>query len=155
MRDSATQEELSLKRSQLDRQDPMKKLPATQGEDPARNLPKDLIGQSDIISFGGIATLIPKHAILQIPDNFANRVKFQANSQIKGWADFFAVNRGWITTVEITLAQAKGMEPLPENISKQLAKSGNLVVAVYQGGPISMLPLTPPAEKTGTVSAKP
>lgn len=155
MRDAATHDDLSRRLHKVEEEDPMKKLPVSTLEDPVKNAPKDLLSQSDIISFGGIATLVPKRAILQIPANYANRIKFAEGSQICGWADFYAANRGWITTVEISRLQAEGNEPMPEETSKQLTKSGNLVVAVYKGGPISMLPLKVPVEKTATVSTKP
>jgi hypothetical protein len=155
MRDTLTDEQLAQKRGLSEQQDPMKKLPIATGEDPSKDLPKDLISQSDLLCFGGIATLVPKHAILQIPKNYEDRVKYITGTQIKGWSDFYAINRGWITTVEVTLDQAGGKVPIPEATGKQLAKSGNLVVAVFNGGPVSMLPAKVPAEKTETVSAKP
>jgi len=155
MRDAATHEQLSQQLRQVEQQDPMKNLPVSKLEDPAKNLPKDLLSQSDIISFGGFATLVPKRAILQIPKNCADRIKFVPGSQIRGWSDFYAVNRGWITTVEISRSQAEGNEPMPEETSKQLTKCGNLVVAVYMGGPISMLPLKVPVENTETAKPKP
>jgi hypothetical protein len=156
-RDAATHDQLSRRLPKLEQDDPMKSLPPSALEDPAKNMPKDLLSQSDIISFGGLATLVPKRAILQIPANYAARLKFVEGSQIRGWSDFYALNRGWITTVEITRQQAEGNQPMPEETSKQLTKSGNLVVAVYKGGPISMLPLKAPVEKaaTATASVKP
>ncbi len=154
MRDSLTADQLASQRGLMEREDPMKKLGVAAGEDPAKLLPKDLISESDIISFGGLTTLVPKHAILQIPKNFAGRLKFVPGSEIKGWSDFYAVNRGWITTVEISLAQAEGKEPLPESTSQQLAKSGNLIVAVFRGGPVSMLPAKPTGEKANATTVQ-
>lgn len=155
MRDAATHEELSLKLREIDTQDPMRKMSVSKKEDPAKNTPKDLISQSDIISFGGHVTLVPKRAILQIPKSYADRIKYVPGSEIQGWADFYAANLGWITTVEISRVQAEGKEPLPEATRKQLSKNGNLIVAVYQGGPISMLPLKTPPALAATTPAKP
>ena len=155
MRDAATHEQLSRRLGKVELEDPMKNLPVSTLEDPVKNMPKDLLSQSDIISFGGAATLVPKRAIIQIPKNYADRIKYVNGSQIMGWADFYAVNRGWITTVEISRVQAEGNQPLQEDTSKLLSKSGNLVVAVYKGGPISLLPLKVPVEKSATVSTKP
>ena len=138
----------------------MKQLPATKGEDPSQNLPKDLISQSDIISFQGVATLVPKRAILQIPKNYRDRMALQPGAHIVGWSDFYAINRGWITTVEVSRTQAEGNIDLPEETHKLLSKGGNLVVATFMGGPISVLPLkvpetTDPKQPAGAVTPKP
>jgi hypothetical protein len=50
------------------------------------------------------------------------------------------VNRGWITTVDITRLQAEGNQPIPEKNRKLMTQCRNLMVATYQGGPISVLP---------------
>ncbi len=162
MHDAATEEQLVLAQRQASQLDPMKSMAPTKPVDPATlNCPKDLLSQSDILCFGGIATLVPKHAIMQIPENFADRLKIAAAAQIVGWADFFAANRGWITTVEISRVQAEGKEPVAEDTRKLLAKSSNLVVATYQGGPISLLPpkaapaATPPLATNPTEEIKP
>ena len=152
-RDAATHEQLVLAMRKADEMDPMKKLPAAKGEDPSVvNRPKDLLSQSDFISFQGVMTLVPKRAILQIPKNYNDRVAIVAGARVVGWAEFYAMNRGWITTVEISRIQAEGNQPLPDETHKQLTKSGNLVVATYMGGPISMLPLKEPV-KEGEKSA--
>ena len=91
-----------------------------------------------------MATLVPKRAILQIPKNYQDRVAFTAGSKIVGWADFYAANRSWITTVEVSRTQAEGKAALADDIQKNLSECGNLVVATYMGGPISMPPLKGP-----------
>ena len=155
VRDATTHEQLSLKRGQMERKDPMKNMAVSRIDDPALNLPKDLVSQSDVISFDGIATLVPKRAILQIPKGYESRLKIAPDAQIKSWAEFYAINRGWITTVEVSFAQAEGKVPIPEATSKQFTKSGNLVVAVYLGGPISMLPLKAPVENVASARVGP
>ena len=97
---------------------------------------------------------MPKRALLGIPKNLADRLKFQPGSQIKSWADFYAQNRGWITTVEVSRIQAEGNKPMSEEFYKNIGKSTNLVVATYQGGPISVLPLKVPVETAKGVSAQ-
>jgi hypothetical protein len=157
MRDAATHEQLALTLRKSQQEDPMKNMAPTQGEDPSKNLPKDLISQSDIVCFRGMATLVPKRAILQIPENCAERLKITPGAKIVGWAEFFAANRGWITTVEISRVQAEGKEPLAEDTKTQLTQCQNLVVATFLGGPISMLPppVPPPATPPATATATP
>jgi hypothetical protein len=148
MRDAATQEQLVaiLRNEKLN--DPMKKMEPAAGGDPSVvNRPRDLLSESDILCFDGIATLVPKRAILLSPQNLADRVGFKPGSKILSWVDFYAKNRGWITTVEVSRTQAEGNLALPEETQKQMAKCGNLVVATYQGGPISVLPPKVPEPK--------
>jgi hypothetical protein len=141
MRDAITHDQLVLKLRKAEQSDPMKILKLTKGEDPTvAHPPKSLLGESDILSFGGLATLVPKHAILQIPKNFSARLKIEAGAKIVSWADFYSVNRGWITTVDINRLQAEGNQPLPEKTRKLMTQCRNLMVATYQGGPISVLP---------------
>ncbi len=142
MKDAATHDQLVLTYRQAAQDDPMRKLKAAKGADPSLvNQPKDLISESDILCFGGTATLVPKKAVLHIPKNLADRLKFLPGSKIQSWSDFYAQNRGWITTVEVSRAQAEGNNALAQAISERVPKSANLVVATYQGGPISVLPL--------------
>jgi hypothetical protein len=152
MRDAATHEELVLSYQKAAQNDPAGKLVPTKGVDPSVvNKPKDLIADSDILCFNGMATLVPKRAVLQIPKNLATRLKYIPGSKLLSWADFYAVNRGWITTVEVSRVQAEGNSPLPEETQKKIEKSSNLIVATYQAGPISVLPPKAPVEKTATV----
>ena len=76
----------------------------------------------------------------------SDRIKYQPGAKLLSWGDFYALNRGWITTVEVSRIQAEGNNPLPEETQKKIVKSGNLMVATYQGGPISVLPLKAPVE---------
>ena len=155
MRDSATHEQLSMTYRQVALQDPMRNLQPATGVDPTLvNQPKDLVADSDIICFGGNATLVPKRAILNAPKNLAERLNFQPGSRVMSWMDFFTLNRGWITTVEVSRVQAEGNEALAEEISTRIGKSTNLVVATYMGGPISVLPpKVPEEEKVSTETA--
>ncbi len=152
MRDAATHEQIvqTLRRAQ--QADPMNRMEASEGEDPSVvNRPKDILSESDIISFNGIATLVPKRAIIQIPETYRPRLGFVAGSRLVGWPEFYALNRGWITTVEVSRAQAQGNVPLAEEVEEHLSKSRNLVVATFHGGPISKHPLKTPPEETVAV----
>jgi hypothetical protein len=108
--------------------------------------PENLLESSTVISFGGNLTLVPKGAVLFTPENFAGRLVLEPDAKILGWNEFLLLNRGWITTTEITMAQAEGVELLPAANTEKLKKGGNLVVAVFSGNPISMLPPKPPVK---------
>jgi hypothetical protein len=153
MRDAVTEEQLVLAHRIAAQKDPMKALPVSKLEDPAvLNPPQDLLSQSDFLCLGDVATLVPKRAILQVPEAYASRLKIPPGAHIVGWADFYAANRGWITTIEITRVQAEGKEPIAEATRQMMNKCSNVIVATYQGGPISLLPAkAPPPAKSPTV----
>ena len=138
MRDAATHDQLVQGLRKTEQTDPMQKLAAASGEDPAaQNRPADLLDRSDMITFNGLSTLVPKRAILSVPKEMKDRVAAGAATRLVSWSEFFTANRAWITTEEITYQQAAGAEPLPEETADRIGKSTNLVVATYQGGPIS------------------
>lgn len=123
-------------------------------EDPTKvNQPEDLLSKSDIISYNGMTTLVPKRAIIQLPESMAQRVGRPDGSRIVSWAEFHAANRGWITTLEVSRAQAAGREPFSKETSETLSKATTMVVATFNGGTISVLPPkapVPPAVGTPT-----
>lgn len=139
MRDAATHEQLSEHLRNVEQANPMKKLQPSQGEDPAKNLPPDLLSQSDFICFGGVATLVPKRAILAVPKALEDRTRLEAQFRIVGWLEFYAANRAWITTVDVTRQQAEGQVPLSEETYESLKETKTLVIATYKGGPISVI----------------
>jgi hypothetical protein len=154
-RDVVTHDRLAKALQKSQQKDPMKDLEQATGEDPSKvNQPINLLEQSDIVCFGGLATLVPKRAILATPNNHKDRLSIQPGVRVVGWSEFFAANRGWITTVEVTRIQAEGREPINEETRERIGKSRNLIVATFMGGPISVLPLKE-AEKTQTTSVKP
>ena len=147
MRDAPTHEELSERLRTANNEKPVVKLRPAEGPDPTKvNRPESIVKDSDFLSFNGKMTLVPKLAILHTPSNMADRVKFVSGSQLMPFGDFYAVNRAWITAYEVTRAQAEGNQPFPEDAVKRFQKSTTLVVAVYKGGPISVLPPKPQDE---------
>lgn len=149
MRDAVTHEQIVVKYRQAMQADPMSKQVPAKGPDPTTaRPPSSLLADSDVICFNGAVTLVPKRAILQIPKNLADRFKYQPGSKLLSWSEFYALNRGWITTVEVSRAQAEGNSPIADETKKLLSKSGNLIVATYHAGPISVLPPKVPAEPT-------
>jgi hypothetical protein len=144
-RDVVTHDQLLKKRTQMTQQDPMKQMEVSKTpEDSSQSLQRDLINESDFLSFGGISTLVPKQSIILTPQNLAARLTYVKGNPLVNWIEFYTKNRGWITTVEISFAQAKGEQALPDSVTQMITKSGNLVIATFSGGPISMLPAKAP-----------
>jgi hypothetical protein len=156
MRDAVTHEQLVLALRKSEHKDPMRALTAAEGADPSKeNQPVNLLESSDILCFGGLATLVPKRAILATPSNHRQRLGMQPGARIVGWAEFYAQNRGWITTVEVSRVQAEGNQSIAEETQERIGKSSNLVVATCLGGPISVLPLKVPEPAVETTTSKP
>lgn len=147
MRDSPTAEQITEKFVQATRQNNKVEVQrAKEVPDPSKaSQTGNIVDESDFLSFNGRSTLVPKGAILHIPPYLKDRLKFTPGNPLLPWGDFYAVNRAWITTVEVSRIQAEGNQALAEETSKSIGKSTSLVVATFKTGPISVLPLkTPP-----------
>ncbi|MEX2580286.1 MAG: hypothetical protein WD342_14605 [Verrucomicrobiales bacterium] len=157
MRDVATHDQLS--RSLAQQTDPIRNLGPAIGksdEDPSlKNSSRDLIKESTIICFNGSLTLVPKRAVLFVPDRLQERVEVKPKQEVKTWADFYQRNRGWIRTVEVSREQAMGQKPISESILDAVAKSSSLVVATFKNGPISVIPYEEPEEPNESTTTKP
>jgi len=155
MRDVATHDALSNTLRQAQAMNPLNHFKAVEGEDKTEVYqPKGLLESSDIISFNGLTTLVPKRAILAMPESVKNRVgTHAAGSRLVQFQEFLHANRGWVTAVEVTRAQAEGKEKLPEATAGRVAKSTSLIVATYNGGPISVLPLRNPEPSEGETAS--
>ena len=113
---------------------------------------QSLLKSSEILCFGDAMTLVPKHAVIQIPKNLAGRLKQNPDARLVTWSEFLPANRSWITTIEVSPEQAEGKAPLTAETNEAMTKSGKLVVATFNGNPISVL--TTPAA-TVSIPAKP
>jgi hypothetical protein len=145
MRAPMTEAQLIELQRQAAQNDPMKKQPVAKTEETKAEQPiPDLISQSDVLSFQGLAALVPKRAVLQVPKNYRERLAYQPGAKLVGWSEFYVANRGWITIVEVNQKQAQGKLPLPDETHKMMSKSSNLVIATFFGSPVSVLPLKEP-----------
>jgi hypothetical protein len=152
-RDAKTHEQLVKHREEMIARNPKPKLTPVEGNDPAKaNPPSSFLKESDIICFNGVATFVPKGAILTIPPNLKDRLAMQSGSRLVGWTEFLTLNRGWVTPVEVDRAQAKGSKKIEDKTSELIAKSTNLMVATFTGRPIAMVA---PKDKVVAVEPKP
>ena len=92
----------------------------------------------DILNYRGEHTILPKESILYLPEKLKSRVSVKPIGKFLIWPPFLKRNRNWIWTYEITRAQAKGKEPLPEARIAEFAKLGRVVVATNNGNPIAV-----------------
>ncbi len=154
IRDAATHDGLANSLRMAQQNDPMRNLGPAIGDtekDPAKALAgRDLVKDSLILCFRGELTLLPKRAVLFMPETLESRSKAMDGAAVKTWENFFQKNRGWIRTVEVSREQAMGQAALPKNVVDAFATSTSVIVATFNGGPISVLPYVDPetAEKT-------
>lgn len=105
----------------------------------------DLAQHSEFITFSGDTTLLPKKAVLQVPDKYREFITPSAKGKVVSWPEFAAKYPAFILSVEVTLDQASGKTALDPKVLENAAKSGRIAVAVLNGQPISTFQATPPA----------
>lgn len=110
---------------------------------------KDLYASSLILSDGVNHTLLPKRAIVFLPEKYQRRVVEEPVGKLILWPDFQKLNATWIRPLEVTLPAAKGDEPIAEAVRKQFESGFHVIVSVYRKSPISLMPLKEPAETAG------
>jgi len=123
-------------------------------EDPSKaQAERNIVTESDILCFKGVATLVPKSAVIHVPDALKERMEMVPGSKIVTWTQFIQQNRGWITSLEVKLTEATGETPFSEERAEWIAENGKIIVATLQGGPVSVLPpKETPEETTETAS---
>ena len=109
-----------------------------------------LYKNSHIIVNRGAHTIIPKRSILFLPERIKTRVVEKPTGTFVLWPTFKRNNQDWIWTYEVTLDQAKGITPMPEGKIKDFAKLNRMVVALYRGNPVSVLPPKQDSTKDST-----
>jgi len=126
-------------------EDPIRELKPSEGEDPTKRAAgPGLLERSDFLCFGGLATLVPKRAIIHLPDSLAGVTEHTPGSQLVSWQEFFDRNRGWIEVLEIDRKTAEGTTPIPDETWERLRKGNKVVVATLMKGPVSVLPAKEP-----------
>ncbi len=124
----------------LQSKDPMIGLekPADNSVTVARPVNQSIIGESTILHDGRNWTLVPKGAVLFLPDSLKARIDKQPVGSLLSWSEFLVKNHGWITTNEVSFDQAAGTVALPAERVAFWSKNDKMVIAVHQGGPISV-----------------
>jgi hypothetical protein len=159
MRDVATNDQLVAKFTRANREDPIRELGPAIGDrevDPSKQIAeRDLIKSSTLICYRGFLTLVPKRAVLHVPEKLKDRIGPRPGVKIKTWREFYIANRGWIRTIEVTRPQALGHVSLSESALEAISDSSSLVIATFKEGPISVLPLKDPEEVPTPSESKP
>lgn len=125
-------EELQAKREEIEKR--RKFVVIGNGNIPLR---KSIYDGSTILVSNGQHTVLPEGAVIFIPDHLKSRVAEKPVGKFVLWPDFLRANRGWIRTLEVSIDQAKGVEPVNEQRSKVLRSAGVVVVSQYNKQPVS------------------
>lgn len=149
-RDAATHDQLSQKLRTTSQTSPMSHLGKRdlQEDEKIETAPSSFAEDSDFLSYNGNVTLVPKGAILNLPEKFSNRMKLDEKAKILTFSEFSVLNRGWVTTLELDIETAFGKKPFDPKKVEWMKNSGRLIIATYQGGAISVLPYTEPEIET-------
>lgn len=98
-----------------------------------------LVG-SDILRSGGYWTFVPKGALLIVPEAYKTRVNNGQGGDFITFTKFAVKNRGWLTTHEVTLEQARGNAKIDGKVREVLQGSGRVVISTLRGGAITVRP---------------
>lgn len=98
----------------------------------------DLAANSEFITFNGDSTLIPKRAIIHLPEASKKNVVQTATGKVLSWLEFSAKYPALVTRVDVTIKHASGQESLDPKVMESFAKDTRIVVAVLSGSPISV-----------------
>jgi hypothetical protein len=100
---------------------------------------QSLISQSEILNDGKHWTLVPKGAVLHVPQARLTNVGTKPVGVLLPWIDFLTKNPAWISTHETSFEQASGEVPLPRAKTDFWEKQDRVIIAVHQGGPVSVV----------------
>ncbi len=98
----------------------------------------DLMAHSEFIAMEAQVTLVPKGAILHVPERFKANVVSKPEGSILLWHEFLGRYRGMVACFDVTLKEASGETPLDAARFDAAVKSGLIVVAVHNRNPISI-----------------
>lgn len=104
----------------------------------ARPAKQSLITRSTILSDGTNWTLVPRGAVLHVPEDLDARVDVRPVGNLLPWRDFLTRNHAWIEAEEVSLRQAEGVKPLDEKRVAHWAKQDKIIIATHLRGPISV-----------------
>lgn len=143
-RDAATHEQLSSQSAE--NADPMSGLDEvvrieSSADAELMQAPTSLRERCEVLSYNGVSTYVPKRALLHVPEGWRKVLEADTTAKLVPWDEFLRRNHAWIHVVEVKSAQAEGREPLSETLVESFADRQAIVVSVFHGGPISVMPL--------------
>lgn len=102
-----------------------------------------LWSRSIILTDGEHFTLVPVGSVLHLPAELRSHVATKPQGQFTFWPNFLRRNSTWLAAHEVTLEMAKGDVRQAKAVLAGIAKDRRLLVAVYKGGPVTVLEPAP------------
>lgn len=117
------------------------------GSDQSNSKPRlaHVYRQAHILCNRDTHTVVPLRSIIYQPAKNESKVTEAPSGKFRFWPDFLPKNRDWLMTFEVTLEQAKGVEPIPDKKLEEFAKINRTVIATYRRNPISVRPFKKPS----------
>ena len=98
-----------------------------------------LIKRSAVLSSDRNWTIVPKGAVLHVPQQYQVRVNGKRAGKLIPWKTFYTQNRGWIHVHSVSMDQARGEEKMDPKQVEVYKSVSRVVVSVCHGGPISVI----------------
>lgn len=111
------------------------------------NLESSLLSSSIILFDGEKFTLVPVGSILHLPEAQRLRVITKPEGEFTFWPAFLKRNASWLCAREVPLKMAKGDARTADEVLREASTGSRVVVAVYRGGPITILEPEPSRAK--------
>ena len=110
------------------------------------SMESSLYRRSIILYDGEKHTVVPIGSVLQLPASYRNRVVEKPVGVFAFWPAFLERNAAWLGAWEVPLRMAEGDQEAAKKVLAATAKDPRVLVAVYRGGPITILePVPEPA----------
>ena len=113
---------------------------------PEDSVPKgwDILEYSDFLGYDGNYVILPKGSVIHVPTSLTQHVLQKPEGQMMSWMDFSSRYRGLVTVLQVTMKQVTGEVAIPADRIEAAAKTNCLVVAVFEGSPITVLKAADP-----------
>lgn len=112
------------------------------------SMESSLYRKSVILYDGTQHTVVPVGSVLQLPAGYRNRVVEKPVGTFTFWPAFLERNASWLGACEVPLSMAEGDPEVAKKVLASTARDSRVLVAVYRGGPITILePVPEPGKK--------
>lgn len=98
----------------------------------------DLEKNSEFVVFEGNYTIVPKGAILHVPDRYKGQVVAKPQGNFILWQEFIMRYRGLVSSFEVSLEEASGQAVIKAERLDAARKTGLIIVGTLNHNPISV-----------------
>lgn len=99
----------------------------------------DVLEYSDFIGMDGKYVILPKNSVIHVPDALKGNILAAPAGEMLSWNEFVTRYRGLVTHMDVSLEEVSGAKPIPPERLEAVARTGLIVVAVYERNPITVI----------------